>query len=98
VKLLCDHLSSTPLLALGRGAPRFDAGWHPGGDTGSLCLAEVKSLTVPIERQQVRLGLGQVLGYAAQVQAQHPDVRVTPVLVLEKQPKEAHWKTAARSM
>ncbi|MFE5600712.1 hypothetical protein ACFQ8O_16195 [Streptomyces coelicoflavus] len=76
------------------GAPAFDAGWSRGGD---VFIAEVKSLTGAREDQQIRLGIGQVLDYAYQLRAAHPDRRLHPVLVLEKRPVDPRWSSLARS-
>lgn len=92
---LRDHLSQVPLMKHGQGAPRFDAAWRPAGGTDAVCIAEVKSLTFATERQQIRLGLGQVLDYVTQLATQHQSLRLTPVLVLEKQPKGSHWVDVA---
>ena len=92
---LRDHLSEAPLMSHGPGAPRFDAAWLPASDPDAVCIAEVKSLTFPTERQQIRLGLGQVLDYVSQLSAHHDSLAVHPVLVLEKQPKGSHWVDVA---
>jgi hypothetical protein len=53
-------------------------------------------VTKKTETQQIRLGLGQVLDYAAQVRAHGRHARVRPILVLEKAPTESRWTDAAR--
>jgi hypothetical protein len=70
-----DHGLTTVTPRLGID-PAFDVGWHC--DLG-LVVAEVKTVTPQNRRQQVRLGLGQVLDYRWNV-AQSRDVRVFGVL------------------
>lgn len=62
----------------------FDVGWV--SLTGVPCLAEVKS-TAASEREQLRLGLGQVLEYAYRAQAQ-TGVVWQPVLVASRHLQE----------
>lgn len=45
------------------GEPQYDVGWRPAGH---FVVAEVKSVTPVNHRQQVRLGLGQVIEYREQ--------------------------------
>jgi hypothetical protein len=92
---LRDHLSETQLMKHGPGAPKFDAAWLAASDPDAVCIAEVKSLTFPTERQQIRLGLGQVLDYVTQLSAGNNSRTFKPVLVMEKQPKGSHWVDVA---
>jgi len=52
-------------------------------------VAEVKSLTAANEEKQLRLGLGQVLRYAHQLDRQAGTV---PVLVVERIPRDSSWE------
>lgn len=54
-----------------------------------MYVAEVKSLQGAREDQQIRLGLGQLLDYVYRISRRAR--RVTPVLVLERQPADARW-------
>ncbi|PPF28424.1 MULTISPECIES: hypothetical protein [unclassified Rathayibacter] len=79
-----------------RTAPRFDVGWS---DSTRSFIAEVKSLGGPDEAQQIRLGMGQVVDYAAQLRrATTTDQEIQPVLVLERKPVDPRrWVDATRS-
>jgi hypothetical protein len=85
IRALIAHLDRDRIQVQGpwRGAPRFDAGWTR---RGRVYVAEVKSLRGAREDQQIRLGLGQLLDYVYRISR-----RVTPVLVLERQPADARW-------
>ncbi|MEO3785162.1 hypothetical protein ABGB12_17660 [Actinocorallia sp. B10E7] len=91
---LIEHLAQKEIKARqhARNAPRFDAGWTHDDD---VFVAEVKSLTGTSEEQQIRLGIGQILDYAHQLRSTHPDDRIRPVLVLEKQPTDPRWTSVA---
>ncbi|MBM9508517.1 hypothetical protein ITX44_28975 [Streptomyces sp. KK5PA1] len=93
---LVSHLADQGIEVRGhaRKAPRFDAGWTRGDD---VFVAEVKSLSPANEVQQIRLGIGQVLDYADQVQHQEALHRVRPTLVLERQPTDPRWRRLADS-
>lgn len=90
IAALIEHLAHQQVEVRGhaRSAPRFDAGWSRGDD---IFIAEVKSLTGASEDQQIRLGIGQVLDYAHQLQLGRTDIRVCPVLALEMRPTEPRW-------
>lgn len=68
----------------------FDLGWL-GGD-GRLVIVEVKTLTGTNARQQLRLGLGQVLDYTSRLGD------VTAVLAVDVLPPEnEHWTALCQS-
>ncbi len=94
ISALIEHLAGQHVQLRGhaRNAPRFDAGWSRGDD---VFIAEVKSLTGASEDQQIRLGIGQVLDYAHQLQRARTCGRIRPVLVLEKQPADSRWFSLA---
>lgn len=93
LKSLRSVLAPTVLKSPGFGAPAFDAGWADREVKGRVFIAEVKSLTGGREEQQIRLGIGQVLDYCHTLRTMQlagiTDVR--PVLVLEREPKDARW-------
>jgi hypothetical protein len=83
-----------PRLPLG-GEPLYDLAWFEGD---VLHVAEVKSMTLRNEEQQLRLGLGQVLRYREQLRAAYPrasDVRA--LLVPEREPSDASWQPTCAS-
>ncbi|WP_328410780.1 hypothetical protein OG542_12830 [Streptomyces violaceus] len=96
IAALIEYLSRQhiELRAHARNAPRFDAGWSRDDD---VFIAEVKSLTGASEDQQIRLGIGQVLDYAHQLQLARTYGRIRPVLVLEKQPTDPRWTSLAEA-
>jgi hypothetical protein len=65
--------------------PNFDVAWQVGSQ---VFVAEIKSLTLRNEEKQLRLGLGQVLRYAHQLNGQF---KAVPVLVVERCPSDASW-------
>lgn len=68
--------------------PNFDLAWRTAD---AVFVAEVKSLPVGSEVSQLRLGLGQVLDYADQLE--QPDAPARAVLAVERAPKEAsRWE------
>ena len=62
-----------------------------------MFIAEVKSLTGASEDQQIRLGIGQILDYAHQLQRARTSGQIRPVLVLEKQPADTKWRSLAEA-
>jgi hypothetical protein len=96
IAALIEHLARQQVEVRGhaRNAPRFDAGWSRGDE---VFIAEVKSLTGASEDQQIRLGIGQILDYAHQLQLAGTDGRVRPVLVLERQPMDPRWISLAEA-
>ena len=84
--LLHSHVSfEIPL-----GESRLDAAWQPR-EGGAVYVIEVKTLPPESERTQLRLGLGQVLDYAARVSTRFESA--TPVLLTTSEPAERqHWK------
>lgn len=65
----------------------FDLGWV--GPDGALWIAEVKSLARTSERQQLRLGLGQLLEYRHS--CTRPGQVVRAALVVEQEPVDLRW-------
>jgi hypothetical protein len=65
----------------------FDLGWI--GRDGSLWITEVKSLARTSERQQLRLGLGQLLDYRHACTRAGRTVRAA--LVVEHEPSDLQW-------
>ena|ERR1700722_3979196 len=72
--------------------PNFDVAWQVGS---RIFVAEIKSLTLKNEEKQLRLGLGQVLRYAYQLNGQFEAV---PVLVVERRPSDASWILLCRQL
>jgi hypothetical protein len=70
------------------GEPQLDVAWTAGSD---LFVAEVKSLTERNEKQQLRLGLGQVLRYRNLLAGARR--QVITVLALERAPSDRRWLT-----
>ena len=64
------------------GEPLYDLAWHCSSAT---VVAEVKSATTANHRQQVRLGVGQVLEYTAILEGLMNE-RVNPVLLIGEKP------------
>jgi hypothetical protein len=85
---LADFLSGCDVVprSSNPGEPPFDLGWETNG---MLFVAEVKSLTRRNEEKQLRLGLGQVLRYAHQLEAKGKPVRA--VLSVEHEPSDGSW-------
>ncbi|HMJ75485.1 MAG TPA: hypothetical protein VK507_05905 [Iamia sp.] len=75
------------------GKVRFDLLWTL---SGSLYVAEVKSVTELNEEQQLRLGLGQLLRYRHSL-AESGNV-ARGVLVAERQPRDAGWLRLCHSL
>ena len=65
--------------------PQFDIAWSC---KGRLFVAEIKSINDSNEMHQFRLGLGQVLDYAASLSA-------VPILILSAQPKIERFEMVA---
>src|SRR6476659_5750318 len=79
---------------LGPGDPDFDLAWREGD---LIVVAEIKSLRVENERNQLRLGLGQVLDYEATVRQSGRAVRA--VLCVERSPSDsAYWLALCRRL
>jgi hypothetical protein len=61
-------------------------------EPAGLCVAEIKSLTAENEVAQIRVGIGQLLDYAAALES-HDEVVSRLVLALERAPAaETHWR------
>ncbi|NOJ79838.1 hypothetical protein [Myxococcus xanthus] len=73
--------------------PAYDLLWHDGE---TLCVAEVKSLTVDNEERQLRLGLGQVLRYRQRLASFGTPVRA--YLVAEREPSDPEWQSLCDSV
>ncbi|MGP3756158.1 hypothetical protein [Streptomyces sp. IBSNAI001] len=78
-----------------RNSPQFDAGWVIEDE---IFIAEVKSLTGASQDQQIRLGIGQVLDYAQQLQRPGSGHSIRLVLVLEKRPTDGRWASLAQAV
>jgi DDE superfamily endonuclease len=74
--------------------PNFDLAWQKNG---TVFVAEVKSITVENEEQQLRLGLGQVLRYRQRLAALGYDP-VVAVLVPERQPCDPSWRELCQDL
>jgi hypothetical protein len=73
------------------GEPLYDLAWIDGE---VLNVAEVKSLTIANEEQQLRLGLGQVLRYRSILAGARPEFgEVRAWLVPERSPTDPTWAT-----
>jgi len=75
------------------GEPQFDAAW---GVKPTLRVAEVKSLTLRNEEQQLRLGLGQLLRYRHILSRGGLEIR--PYLVVERAPTDMTWVELCRNL
>ena len=100
INALRSFLAPIELKPPGFRAPPFDAGWADPNDSERVFIAEVKSLTGANEEQQIRLGIGQVLDYCHTLRAMQFEAvsGVTPVLVLEREPKDPRWLGLANSL
>ncbi len=77
-----------------RPGPDFDLAWQKNG---TVFVAEVKSITVGNEEEQLRLGLGQVLRYRQRLTELGHD-RVVAVLVPERQPRDPSWRELCQDL
>ena len=68
------------------GEPVFDLAWE---DDGTVCVAEVKSLSGTNDEKQLRLALGQVLRYGHLLRAKGRPVRC--YIVTEAKPADESW-------
>lgn len=68
------------------GEPVFDLAWE---DDGTICVAEVKSMSGANDEKQLRLALGQVLRYAHLLRAKGRPVRC--IIATESQPLDPSW-------
>ncbi|HEY4270224.1 MAG TPA: hypothetical protein VGM94_18720 [Galbitalea sp.] len=66
--------------------PEFDLAWVR---RSIATVAEVKSITLANEDQQLRLGLGQVLDYQQIMTKAKPEIRAA--LAIEKAPRSDRW-------
>lgn len=66
----------------------FDLSWTAASIT---YICEIKSLTAQNESDQIRLGLGQVLGYRWTARQARPTEALRAVLVTEAEPKDQAW-------
>ena len=74
--------------------PNFDLTWEA---SGTVFVAEVKSITDGNEEEQLRLGLGQVLRYRHRLESLGHD-RVVAVLVPGRSPRDASWIDLCRQL
>lgn len=90
---LAAHLNTLHIEPRSPGAdePNFDIAWR---GTGGDFVAEVKSITDQNEEKQLRLGLGQVLRFASQMGVGN----VTPVLVVERMPRDLSWLALCKQL
>ena len=88
---LVAHLAGkgVPVQAPARNAPFFDVGWAVDE---VIYIAEIKSLSGTSQDQQIRLGMGQVLDYAHQLERNLKAGVLQPVLVLERRPNDDRWQ------
>ena len=73
--------------------PQFDLAWE---EEGTVFVAEVKSITVRNEEQQLRLGLGQVLRYRQVLEK--PDAETVAVLAVVRQPSDPEWSSLCEEL
>lgn len=98
VVALTEHLKQQGITARRplRSVVRFDIGWSQGS---AVFIGEVKSVNSTNQAQQIRLGLGQVLDYAYQLDShRRRGDKVRPVLILEREPEDARWRGLAESL
>lgn len=81
-----------PLSPFTHGWPQYDLAWNRGR---KLWVVEVKTVSTKSERQQIRLGLGQVLDY--RVSMERLDYRVQPVLAISAPPSDGHWEAVCEA-
>lgn len=77
------------------GGPEYDIGWECDG---VFVVVEVKSLTADNEVMQMRLGLGQVLDYRAELLADGRWKKVKAILAVEKEPDHRRWLRLCESL
>ena len=75
------------------GEPNYDLAWKTNEVT---VVCEVKSLTEQNQEKQLRLGLGQVLRFAHQLNGL-ASVSVLPVLAVEVEPTDPSWSAVCES-
>jgi len=73
--------------------PNYDIAWS---GSGTIYVAEVKSLTDENEEKQLRLGLGQVLRYRHLLRKRYPAVRA--ILMVEREPRDESWVTLCKEL
>lgn len=85
---LRDYLAKNHRVALrpAASAPNYDAGWTDGR---TRWIAEVKSVSMASEEQQLRLGLGQLLAYQGRLAANGHRVRAA--LIASSKPSNPTW-------
>lgn len=79
---LAEWLRSQGITPLRAGAVNFDLAWEANG---LLYVAEIKSLHELNERNQIRLGIGEVVDFA------HRLGGARKVLAVERQPSDPEW-------
>lgn len=85
---LAEWLRKQDIAVLRAGAVNFDLAWKVAG---SLYVAEVKSLHPVNERNQIRLGIGEVIDFAYRLQG------ARRVLAVEAEPEDPTWDAICRS-
>lgn len=79
---LADWLRRQGITPLRAGTVNFDLAWEI---EGALYVAEIKSLHELNERNQIRLGIGEVLDFAHRLGGAHK------VLAVEREPSDPEW-------
>lgn len=87
--MLAAHLAAKGLAPRMPGPenPPWDVLWR---ESGTVWVAEVKSLTLRNEERQLRLGLGQLLRYRHRLDKQGLDAHA--VLMVERGPLDGEWQ------
>lgn len=91
VAALVQSCGLAPLSPIG--SPEYDLAFR---FVDRIVVAEIKSLPVGSEEQQLRIGLGQVLRYRQQLTAT-TGATVEAILVVERSPSDKSWFDAFRS-
>lgn len=68
--------------------PQFDLGFELADE---ICIVEAKSLTEQNYENQLRLGIGQLIGYRFHVRNSFPNRRVRAYLLTESEPPDTTW-------
>ena len=73
--------------------PPYDLAWE---SNGTICVAEVKSLTRRNEERQLRMAVGQVLRYAQQLA--YKQKPVAKIIATERKPADPTWLDLCASL
>lgn len=100
LQLLMEHLAPVEVCGPRPSGPQFDAAWWSQREPTTLYVVEAKSLKGAREEQQIRLGIGQLLDYCHSIGRLEREglQRITPVLVLEREPTDGRWADLAKSL